>query len=214
MKVWTYVIRSDVGGAPNPGPPAVTLVLCKPGIRRTAERGELVLAFNGARVEDQHGFASFRHDRNTVRWAGLIGEVMPMADYWRDPRFAGKKPGAAPMPDNIYRPFEDGFVQEENETHGPADRARDLSGRNALIFSRTWHFGRAAPSLPEGFGLWMGDESGKGRRGERRSDLDEARADMVLDWLGRQAGGRVAVPPAVAGRRGKGCGAPARTRRC
>jgi Nucleotide modification associated domain 2 len=50
MKVWTYVITTDKGAAPNFEPPEATLTICKPRIRRKAELGELVLAFNGVRL--------------------------------------------------------------------------------------------------------------------------------------------------------------------
>lgn len=47
MRVWTYAIATDVGGAPNFEGPAATLAICKPPIRRGAGIGDLVLAFNG-----------------------------------------------------------------------------------------------------------------------------------------------------------------------
>jgi hypothetical protein len=40
MYVWTYVITYDEGGAPNFEPPATTLTVCKPRIRRAARPGE------------------------------------------------------------------------------------------------------------------------------------------------------------------------------
>jgi hypothetical protein len=63
MYVWTYVITYDEGGAPNFEPPATTLTVCKPRIRRAAERGDVVLAFNGARLNPA--------EPHSVRWAGV-----------------------------------------------------------------------------------------------------------------------------------------------
>jgi hypothetical protein len=77
------------------------------------------------------------------------------------------------------------------------DHGRDVSGRNALIFPRTWYFGRAAPSLPETFGLWLGDERGNGRRGERPHELDETRVGDVLAWLDQAARDHGVVPEVV-----------------
>jgi Nucleotide modification associated domain 2 len=39
MLVWTYVITHDCGGAPNFEPPATTLTLCAPRVRRQAVPG-------------------------------------------------------------------------------------------------------------------------------------------------------------------------------
>jgi hypothetical protein len=84
MIVWSYVITVDAGGAPNFLPPATTLTLCKPKIRQGARRGNLVIAFNGQ---------SLHPEPHSVRWAGLVAEVIPLGDYWNDPRFEQKKPG-------------------------------------------------------------------------------------------------------------------------
>lgn len=43
MRVHTYVIAVDSGGAPNYDAPAVTLAVCKPRIRKKARIGDLVL---------------------------------------------------------------------------------------------------------------------------------------------------------------------------
>ena len=50
MRVHTYVIATDAGSAPNYDPPAVTLAVCKPGIRKKAKVGDLVRGFAGAAV--------------------------------------------------------------------------------------------------------------------------------------------------------------------
>jgi Nucleotide modification associated domain 2 len=99
MKVWTYVITVDRGGAPNFEPPETTLTVSKSRIRRRARVGELLLAFDGATLNII--------EPHSVRWAGIVSEVIPLKDYWRDSRFEGKKPGRSrgplELPDNIYR---------------------------------------------------------------------------------------------------------------
>jgi hypothetical protein len=100
MNVWTYVIRVDKGGAPNLEAPSTTLTVCKPRIRKAAKCGDLVLAFNGKALNPA--------EPDSVRWAGVVSEVIPLKDYWNDSRFEGKKPGRprgpGESPDNIYRP--------------------------------------------------------------------------------------------------------------
>jgi Nucleotide modification associated domain 2 len=76
MKVWRYVITVDDGGAPNFEPPETTLTVCKPGIRKGAERGEFVLAFNGKPLNPR--------EPHSVRWAGVVSDIIPLKDYWND----------------------------------------------------------------------------------------------------------------------------------
>jgi hypothetical protein len=62
MRVWTYVIQVDGGGAPNFEAPSTTLTVCKPRIRKAARCGDLVLAFNGKTLNPT--------EPHSVRWAG------------------------------------------------------------------------------------------------------------------------------------------------
>ena len=173
MHVWTYVITYDEGGAPNFEPPATTLTVCKPRIRRAARPGDLVLAFNGARLN--------RAEPHSVRWAGVVSEVIPMQDYWNDPRFQGKKQGRAQeLPDNIYRPTDDGrFEQVPNDTHKPDALATDVGGKNALVLKPSWRFGPTVAVLPAHFKLRMTG----GRRVDPHVEIDEPTWRELKQWL-------------------------------
>lgn len=177
MQVWTYAIATDVGGAPNFEGFAATLAICKPPIRRKARIGDLVLAFNGKQAERGPGTV---WDPNSVRWAGVVSETLSFAEYWSDPRFAGKRPGAARMPDNIYEPVGGVLVQAPNHVHDERHAANDVRGGNALIFAPAWYFGDTAPMLPEAFGLWM---PVRARIGQRSTIVTEATAQAVIAWL-------------------------------
>jgi hypothetical protein len=119
MIVWTYVMTHDLGGAPNFEPPAITLTLCAPRVRLQARLGDLVIAFNGKTVRGVSG-NELHPERHSVRWAGIIAEAIPLADYWDDLRFEGKKPGKSRgFPDNIYRLVLARLEQVPNPTHGP-----------------------------------------------------------------------------------------------
>lgn len=179
MRIFTYVIATDAGSAPNYGPPCLTLAICKPMIRRTAEPGDAVLAFNGS---------SLGANPNGVRWAGVISEALSFTEYWRDARFAGKRPDASSRPDNIYAPDGLDFRQVPNPVHGPGSKARDLGGRFVLIFEQWWYFGNSAPVLPGDFGLWM---PLRARRGHRQRDLSGADWLALRHWLDDQ---KQAVP--------------------
>jgi len=171
VRVHTYVIRWDAGSAPNYDPPFVTLTVCKPRIRRKAEIGDCVLAFAGATINPS--------DPHVVVWAGVVAEVIPLAEYWNDKRFAGKKPGRTSKPDNLYRPTRKGLVQVPNLVHGRDGILVDISGINALVFNPAWRFGAYGPKLPAEFGLRMVG----GRRGERVSELSPDRWKALRTWL-------------------------------
>ena len=176
MNVWTYVIKVNSGGAPNFEGPFTTLTICKPRICRAAQRGDLVLAFNGKPLNPT--------EPHSVRWAGIVSEVISLKDYWIDPRFQGKKPGRPrgphESPDNIYKPNSTGGLdQVENETHQPSHMERDVSGVNALVFSPSWYFGPAVVVLPEQFNLRMIG----GRIGQRRFIIDDDTQKKLIEWL-------------------------------
>lgn len=188
MRIHTYVIAIDAGSAPNYDPPFVTLTVCKPKIRRKATVGDCVLAFAGVSVN--------RSDPHSVVWAGVVSEIIPLADYWNDSRFAGKKPVRTSRPDNFYRPTRNGLVQVPNPVHGEDSMPRDISGINALVFGPSWRFGAYGPRLPAEFGLRIFG----GRRGERISELSPDEWKALRSWLDAQTPGVAQKEP-----RGRSC---------
>lgn len=170
MQVWTYVISSDDGSAPNYEPPFVTLSICKPRIRRKARSGQMILAFNGSRLHPEP---------NSVRWAGIVREVIPLGSYWDDPRFRSKRPDRSRVPDNIYRPSRSGLEQVKNPIHSAWNAATDIGGLNALVLDDWWYFGGTAPIAPAEFGLWMTG----GRRHEPCHELSAEKSDALIAWL-------------------------------
>jgi hypothetical protein len=170
VRIFTYVQVYDAGGAPNYDAPAVTLAVCKPRVRMTAQPGDVVLGFAGRRLgPDPHG----------VRWAGVVAEKLPFATYWSDPRFKRKKPHASATPDNIYRPLGGELIQVPNTTHGPRNVRTDTGGRFVLVFDPCWRFGDSAPAMPARFGLRMT----AGRRGHRVSELSADTWCELRTWL-------------------------------
>jgi hypothetical protein len=172
MDVWTYVITVDAGAAPNFDLGFTTLTVCKPRIRKSAQRGDVVLAFNGKKLN--------ANEPHSVRWAGIVTEVIPLKDYWADRRFQGKKPGQSQKPDNIYCPTRSGQLEQvPNTTHRPEDYARDVSGANALVLKPSWYFGPEVAVLPANFNLRMIG----GRRGHRCSRIDTHTWRKLEEWL-------------------------------
>lgn len=198
MDLYCYVIASDAGIAPNYEPPFTTLAICKPGIRKGAEEGDAILAFTGAHLSSEP---------HAVRWSGVVKKKLTFAEYWNEPKFAGKKPGATELADNIYRPRDGGYSFEQipNESHGPDRKLSDLSGGYVLVLDPVWCFEGSAPILPARFGYRM-DLSG--RRNHRRHELNPDAWRQLKAWLSdRQKEGGVANPDGGA----KSCESP-RTR--
>jgi len=174
MRVWTYVIANDRGSAPNYDKPAVTLAVCKPRVRRAARVGDLVIAFSGRKI------AARSH---SVRWAGIVGEVIPLEKYWNDKRFRTKRPGNTEKPDNFYKQESHTWRQVENSTHGLKHMERDLRGVNTLVFYKAWHFFSETDDLPLYFNLRM---PFRARRGHRVSDISKQKINDIIRWLCRQ----------------------------
>jgi len=148
MRVYSYVVASDSGFAPNPFDGYCTLACCKPDIRRTARVGDWIVGMTP-------------RSRGIV-YAMHVTEKMGYADFWTDSRFRSRRPTPAAgtirerCGDNIYRPLpEGGFLQlpsghsNPDGTEHPGMKKRDLSGRWALVSDRFAYFGEEAPDLPE-----------------------------------------------------------------
>ena len=79
FRLYSYVVRSDNGAAPNPFFGCCTLAICKPRIRREAAVGDWIA-----------GIASKKLGAGRLTYAMRVSEVVPMLDY--DARFPQKRP--------------------------------------------------------------------------------------------------------------------------
>jgi hypothetical protein len=188
VRLHTYVIATDAGSAPNYDPPFTTLAVCKPRIRRKAALGDVVLAFTGVTVGP---------DPHAVCWAGQVKEKLTFAEYWRDRRFRGKKPGQCQTPDNFYEPVAGGLRQIANRTHGPGALMRDTGGLYVLVCDPTWRFGKGGPNLPSEFGFRV---SLTARRGERAHDLSPTAWRSLREWFECEKMKRSGLPVDASGR--------------
>jgi hypothetical protein len=176
MDIWTYVITHNCGSAPNFEKPATTLAICKPRIRAKAEKGDVVLAFNGKPLN--------RDQPHSVCWAGVVSKTMKIRDYWNDKHFTCKKQGQTQVPDNIYMPIRNGRLKQvNNDIHQLQDAERDKGGKNVLVFEKRWHFGENGPVLPEYFHLRMGKNA---RRSHRRYRNHDNVWPELQQWLAEQ----------------------------
>jgi hypothetical protein len=145
VRLYTYIIPFDTGFAPNPFYGYCTLACCKPPIRRTAKRGDWIV---GLTTKDQ---------RNRIVYAMNVSEKITFADYWRDTRFAFKRPDLRSADlqrhcgDNIYEPVGGGAYRQHAGAHNAENHEHDLEGTFALVASDYAYFGANAIALPPQF---------------------------------------------------------------
>lgn len=138
--LFSYVLDTDAGFAPNPNGGYCTLACCKPKIRAVAKAGDWVM-----------GTLPKRFGANKLAYAMRINETLSFDKYFNDERFQNKKPGADPDGDNIYCKRNGKFEQLENRYHGPGDLGHDTQADCMLIGSLFWYFGGNAPEIPPEF---------------------------------------------------------------
>lgn len=160
--LYTYVVRIDLGFAPNPYHGFLTLACCKPGIRTHASIGDWVVGIRSK---------SKGPDR-CATFAMRVSETLSREEYWDDSRFESKKPlmDAGPVEavgDNAYHTdHETGeWVQEPCQhtesdcTPCERDTNDDLSVDRVLVGMRFVYWGGDGPELP----TFAGEELFDGR---------------------------------------------------
>lgn len=154
MKYFTYKIEHDFGLAPNPFFGYCTLAVCKSQIRmnKNIKKGSWIFGSGSVKL----------NQINKLIYAMRVDEILPMNDYWNDPRFACKKPvipdGSLMQlyGDNFYHQDTNGNWVQENSAHSNHDGSthdshlkRDVGGANVLISQNFYYFGRNAISIPK-----------------------------------------------------------------
>ena len=145
MKVYSYIVRDDSGFAPNPVHGTCTLACCKPSIRRTARRSDIVVGL------------SKKGER--VIYAMQVTAVLGFEEYWT--AHPEKRPvwqsrhRVERRGDNIYEPIGPGEFRQLPSMHSNPDgterrkaKAHDLEGEHALVAERFSYFGLGGPALP------------------------------------------------------------------
>ena len=145
--LYSYVLVTDSGLAPNPYHGYCTLAVCKPKIRATAQVGDIVIGTGSAASHVQRG--------DQLIYAMCVTEVLTTAQYWNDPRFEVKKPSNSSIThlvgDNIYEPLDNGDWKQLLSLHCPNDMERDLSEQSVLLSDKFVYFGNETRTLPDIF---------------------------------------------------------------
>jgi hypothetical protein len=151
------VVREDTGLAPNPFWGVCTLAVCTPNRQ-------------GTRLNVGNWIAGFLTKKRSHKflYAMEISEILDLDEYFKDQRFAAKKPNLRgswqeQCGDNFYSRNADGsWRQHRNRFHLSDDnKSKDTKHARVFIGQRFWYRGRAASTAPPQFGPLAG---GRGAR--------------------------------------------------
>ncbi|HKW87884.1 MAG TPA: hypothetical protein VJN21_03920 [Candidatus Acidoferrales bacterium] len=193
MKLFSYVVEHDDGHAPNPYFGTCTLCRCKyrkhPGGRRNVvelakeahERGEIVwvVGTGGADLRKSAG-------NGKLVYAMRVDEVLSRSKYYKDPRFAEKKPLAS------------GSYKEQQGDNVPPHGEFERDEQYVLVSRHFYYFGKNAPDIPPVFPNL--EKKGRGFR----SRFEDTYIDRFVRWIETDK----------AGSRGEPCGKPSGTGAC
>lgn len=169
-RICSYVVKNDRGLAPNPFWGYCTLALCTPNRRGVrARKGDWIAGVTGVSTGHRLLYAM-----------QLTEDPMQFDDYFRDPRFALKKPQVSGdavqrCGDNMYYKQGDEWVQIESPFHR-GELETDTKNPYVFISTRFFYFGRDAVELPEEFRGLL--KTGSGCRWD-----ESDRHDRFLKWL-------------------------------
>ncbi|MCY4281071.1 MAG: hypothetical protein OXC59_10255 [Acidimicrobiaceae bacterium] len=188
-RLYVYIVRHDIGFAPNPFYGFCTLATCKSGIRGHASVGDWIAGI-GSKMKGQQGKLVF---------AMRVEETLCYEQYWCDSRFQQKKPNRVGSlkqryGDNIYHRCLDGksWIQEDSrhslEDGSPnmAHVKRDTAASRVLLSETFVYYGCRAVEIPDEFRDWDGQdicECGRNYRYNFPEDLRKA----FTTWLRGQA---------------------------
>lgn len=187
-RLYVYIVRYDIGFAPNPFYGFCTLATCKPGIRKGAKVGDWIAGI-GSKQEDQEGL---------LVYAMRVNEDLTFDEYWEDSRFRRKRPyrsGSIKQRygDNIYHHNQDdGLWIQEDSRHSLDDGSpnidhihKDTKAPRVLISDHYVYYGNKAISIPSRFRSWLDTDICECGRDYRYNYPEELSASFT-DWLDKQ----------------------------
>lgn len=171
IALYSYVVRTDSGFAPNPFGNYCTLACCKPLIRKHARIEDWVVGTGSKRTVGN----------DKLVYAMKITEKVLFEDYSKDLRFKYKIPRVVAVEergDNIYCKDENGeWIQRPSYYHNTEkQKAIDLSGTSVLISDCFFYFGANAALIPERFSSFI-------KKGPGHKRLSGQPVNEFLIWL-------------------------------
>lgn len=195
VRLYSYVVRYDIGFAPNPFYGWCTLATCKQDMRRTAKVGDWIIGTGSA----SHNAVS------RLVYAMHIDEVLTFETYWRDPRFSRKRPTRhgnikRAYGDNIYHHGPSGEWVQEDSRHSLPDGSsnqghieKDTSTDAVLASQQFTYWGSRGPAIPQH--LREGELDLVHETQAHRCRFPDAVRDAAVDWITSLEPGVHADPP-------------------
>jgi len=186
VALFSYIVASDGGFAPNPYHGRCTLACCKPRVRGAARTGDWIA-----------GLAPKALGHRLV-YAMRVDGTLSFREYWA--AHPEKRPDFSTLPgslgDNAYRPLAGGGYRQIRSWHsfrdGPramptaredaGSKAHDLSVDRVLVAGRFAYWGAAAAPLPEAWRKVLAVGRGHRRVGDETTVRDWAR---FMDRMGQ-----------------------------
>lgn len=185
-RVYVYVVKYDLGFAPNPFHGVCTLACCKPDIRCVSRIGDWVVGMGGGALK-----ATGR-----CVFAMRVTRHMTFDAYWHDPSFRSKRTRrngtrVTLVGDNIYHRDNEGAWLQEDSVHSALDGSQDQANTRhdtrtdrLLLSDHFIYFGVTAPVVPPAI---LDGMDYKNRRHHRTFEIG-ACGDLIA-WIEGQAGG-------------------------
>jgi len=191
MRLYSYIVRYDIGFAPNPFHGWCTLATCKPDIRNGASVGDWIAGV-GSRTMKRDGRLVF---------AMQVDEKLTFDEYWNDSRFQRKKPDIRGSMkyrygDNIYHRDDEGSWHQSDSRHSLNDGTpneghvlRD-TGSNAVLASRKFsYWGGQGPAIPNEFRSWDGIDFCRPGRNHQWKPFPPEMTQAFINWVETLASG-------------------------
>lgn len=143
MNIYTYIVPIDDGAAPNPYGGVCTLAICKANLRKIAKQGDWIVGLD----------SMFR-----LIYTMKITTVMTMKEYdsYTKENLSIKIPNKTSknveeqMGDSVYD-FSNDEINLRPSVHSRCTKQMDLAGKNVLLSTHFYYFGKETKVLPKEF---------------------------------------------------------------
>lgn len=195
MNIYSYVVRTDEGAAPNPFWGICTLTICKPVIRRTACIGDWIIGTGSKKVNIGNGvYCDFS---NSIVYAMKITDIKSLKEY--DEYCRNTLNAKIPIfetedwkfkvGDCIYDYSRGDEPCMRKGVHNESNRIKDLAGCNALLSTNFYYFGSEARPLPLDLQCFI-----KKYRGHKKIE-DAELIGKFENWIGQFEKNKIYADP-------------------
>ncbi len=202
MKICSYIVKCDIGLAPNPYHEICTLAVCTPNhMRANLEKGDWIIGLAGKNIRNLCEKRSNEGDIWSVIYVMKINEILDLGHYYDNyPLKRPKEKGIAKFGDAIYKMDKGRLVHtKESCYHTEKESQRkDKKGNRVFIGKDFWYFGKKYKPLPkdEKWALNLVSKFSKCYIGIRylhdnpklKDSMETSDFNKLYDWLPKDKG--------------------------